>query len=337
MESVMIKMRRRDFLHTFIGSFAALKALFSLDEPRIFPGSQKKEKPENDILVKVLGTAQDGGLPQLGCYCKNCLRARKNPPFARLISSLALVNLRERKFWLLDATPDIRVQLDIVRDRLAQEKSGSENSPHGILLTHAHIGHYTGLMFFGYEAMAARKLPVYCSAGMKSFLDNNGPWSQLVHLENIAIRVVAFDKEFYLSPHLSITPFKVPHRDEYSDTLGFVISGNKKKILYIPDIQNWEAWSRSIVREVKKVNIALLDGTFYSPEELPGRDLSRIGHPFITSSLKTLRKVAREGKAEIYFTHLNHTNLALDPEGEARKKIEEEGFGLASEGMEFFI
>jgi pyrroloquinoline quinone biosynthesis protein B len=43
------------------------------------------------------------------------------------------------------------------------------------------------------------------------------------------------------------------------------------------------------------------------------------------------------GKAKIYFTHLNHTNLALDPEGEARKEVGEKGFGIASEGMEFFL
>ncbi|MFB0518788.1 MAG: MBL fold metallo-hydrolase [Acidobacteriota bacterium] len=330
-------MRRRDFLHTLMGSFAALNVQFSLDKPGIFPYSSKKETSETDILVKLLGTAQDGGLPHFGCYCKNCFRARENPQFARLISSLAVMDIGERKFWLVDATPDIRAQWDIIHQRLAQEKSGSQNSSYAILLTHAHIGHYTGLMFFGYEAMNARQVPVYCSARMRDFLANNGPWSQLVNLGNIAPRILSPDKELSLLPQLSITPLPVPHRDEYSDTLGFIISGRKKKLLYIPDIQNWEAWSRSIVSEVNKVNIALLDGTFFGPEELPGRDISQIGHPFIQSSLKTLSEVVRKGESEIYFTHLNHTNLALDPEGEARKKIEAQGLRLAEEGMEFFL
>jgi pyrroloquinoline quinone biosynthesis protein B len=116
-----------------------------------------------------------------------------------------------------------------------------------------------------------------------------------------------------------------------------MISGEKRKLLYVSDIQSWKAWSRSIVEETRKSDVALLDGTFYSSEELPGRDLSKIGHPFIKTSLKTLKNVAEEGKTKIYFTHLNHTNLALDPEGEARKEIEEKGFGIASEGMEFFL
>jgi len=250
---------------------------------------------------------------------------------------LAILDLKEEKFFLLDATPDIRVQSDIVCERLGLIKAGSKNSPDGVLLTHAHIGHYTGLMFFGYEAMSTYKLPVFCSARMKSFLSHNGPWSQLVDLENIFPHILSLDKKFSLTPRISITPFKVPHRDEYSDTLGFTISGKKRKLLYIPDIQNWEAWKRPVVEVVKKVSLALLDGTFYSSEELPGRDISQIGHPFIQNSLEILRSIVRKGGPKVYFTHLNHTNLALDPEGDARRKIEEEGFYLASDGMEFYL
>jgi len=330
------KMRRRDFLNAWIGSLAGLPVLAS--HPfQAFPKEQKRRIQETDVLVKVLGTAQDGGIPQLGCYCENCLRAREEPGFSRLISSLGLFDLEERNFFLLDATPDIRVQSYVAYERLGKEKSGSKNFPQAVLLTHAHIGHYTGLMFFGYESISTSELPVYCSERMGSFLTSNGPWSQLIHYKNISLHSISSDREFFLSPRLSLTPFRVPHRDEYSDTVGFVVSGRKKKLLYIPDIQGWQTWKKSIVEEVKKVDIALLDGTFYGPEELPGRDLSRIGHPFIKSSVKLLEKLAKRGKTKIYFTHLNHSNLALDPEGRARKEIEAEGFRLAEEGMEFYI
>jgi len=302
-------MKRRDFFNACLGG--------------------KKKKDETAVLVKVLGTAQDGGLPQIGCYCKNCLRAREDQRFSRLISSLAIIDLEEKKYFILDS--------DIAFNRLALQKQGRKNSPHGVLLTHAHIGHYTGLMFYGYESMSTHRLPVYCSSRMKSFLSSNGPWSQLVRLENISIHTLSFEKEFLLTPRISFIPFLVPHRNEYTDTLGFIISGEKRKLLYVPDIQSWEAWSRSIVEETQKSDVALLDGTFYSSEELPERDLSKIGHPFIKTSLKTLKNVAEEGKTKIYFTHLNHSNLALDPEGEARKEVEENGFGIASDGMEFFL
>ena len=330
-------MKRREFLNVCIGSIAGKNILFSSKKLSPSPEDLMAEGKEADVLVKVLGTAQDGGLPQIGCSCKNCLRAREDKRFSRLISSLAIIDLREKKCFLLDATPDIRIQSDAALKRLSLPRQEAKNSPHAVILTHAHIGHYTGLMFYGYEAMATHKLPVYCSSRIRSFLANNGPWSQLVRLENISIHTLSPDDEFFLTPRISLFPFLVPHRDEYSDTLGFTISGVKKKLLYIPDIQSWEAWSRSIVDEAKKAHIALLDGTFFSSEELPGRNLSKIGHPLIKKSLITLESVAKEGKTKIYFTHLNHTNLALEPEGKARKEIEERGFGIASDGMEFFL
>ncbi len=330
-------MKRRDFFNACLGGLAGMNILFFSGERRFSPKDSKKEKDETDVLIKVLGTAQDGGLPQIGCYCKNCLRAREDKRFSRLISSLAIIDLGEKKFFILDATPDIRDQSDIAFSRLALRKQGRKNSPSGVILTHAHIGHYTGLMFYGYESISTNKLPVYCSPSMENYLSDNGPWSQLVRLENISIHTLSLEKQFLLTPRISFTPFLVPHRNEYTDTLGFIISGEKRKLFYVPDIQSWEVWNRSIVEEIRKSDVALLDGTFYSSEELPGRDLSKIGHPFIKTSLKTLKNAGEEGKTKIFFTHLNHSNLALDPEGQARKEVEEKGFGIASEGMEFFL
>ncbi len=319
------------------GAFAGMEAILYSRKLRVLPENLKKTRQETDVLVLVLGTAQDGGFPHAGCYCANCLQARKDKQFARHISSLAILDLKEKKFFLLDATPDIRVQLDMAFKRLSSDKQPVRKFPHGVILTHAHIGHYTGLMFFGHEAQSANKLPVYCTSQMRGFLAKNGPWSQLVDFENISFHLLSPGKEFSLTSQISLFPFLVPHRDEYSDTLGFIISGTKKRLLYIPDIQSWEAWNRSIVEETKKVDFALLDGTFFSLEELPGRDISQLGHPLIKTSIKTLRNVAQEGKTKISFTHLNHTNLALNSEGEARRELKEEGFEIASDGTEFYL
>jgi pyrroloquinoline quinone biosynthesis protein B len=294
-----------------------------------------KSGTSNDVLVKVIGTAQDGGIPHMGCFCQNCQRAWKEPGFSRLISSLALFDLIESKTFLVDATPDIRAQTRIVRECVSSQKKKKRFWPDGILLTHAHIGHYTGLMFYGYEAQSADRLPVYCSERMNSFLAQNGPWSQLVDQKNIVIRSIRPENILTLTSRISILAFQVPHRDEYTDTLGFKIMGPSRSLLYISDIQNWKTWERSIVDEVQKVDIALLDGTFYSPEELPSRDVSSIGHPFISDSMVLLNKIAQDSKTQIYFTHLNHSNLALDPDGDARKTMKKNGFDLAEEGMEF--
>ena len=337
METKMKKMERREFLNTVFLGTAGSSFILSSGKRKTLPKSSDKLREETPVLAQVLGTAQDGGIPQIGCYCRNCLRAREDARLTRRISSIALIDFVEKKYFILDATPDIRHQADKALARLGIEKKGRKNTPDAFLLTHAHIGHYTGLMFFGYEAMSTLNLPVHCTSRMGRFLSDNGPWSQLVSLKNISLHTLYPGKETSLTPRLSLTPFLVPHRNEYSDTIGFRISGEKKKLLYIPDIQSWKAWNYSIVEEAEKVDIAILDGTFYSPEELPGRDLSKIGHPLIQTSLKTLKKVALNGKTQILFTHLNHSNLALDPAGDARKEIIEKGFKLASDGEEFSL
>jgi len=334
----MKKMRRRNFLGAFSGSLVSLKNLFNFEKrPNSFSQKTFRSMDDTNVIVKILGTSQDGGIPQLGCDCKNCLQARKDPKYSRLISSLAILDFKEKKFFIVDATPDIRVQSDKARDRLRQEISFEAEVPQGVLLTHAHIGHYTGLMFFGFESISTHKLPVYCSSRMRDFLIKNGPWNQLIERENIFPIILRPNEKLPLTPRISVVPFQVPHRDEYSDTLGFTISGSKKKLIYLPDIQNWEAWDRSIIEEVEKVDVALLDGTFYSPEELPGRDMSRIGHPFIKKSMEMLDQVPQKGKTIIYFTHLNHSNFVLDPEGEARKNVREKGFDIATDGLEISL
>ncbi len=216
-------MKRRDFLSSCFGTFAGMEAILNKGKLSVWPDNLKKAKQETDVLVLVLGTAQDGGFPHAGCYCESCVKARKDKQFARLITSLAILDLKEKKFFLLDATPDIRIQLDMAFKRLSADKQPARKSPHGVILTHAHIGHYTGLMFFGHEALSTYKLPVYCTSQMKGFLAKNGPWSQLVSLENISFRLLSPGKEFSLTSQISLFPLLVPHRDEYSDTLGFII------------------------------------------------------------------------------------------------------------------
>jgi len=331
-------MKRRDFMKAGLSTFAGTRALSMASGFRASPrSSYLTSSEEADVVVKVLGTAQDAGYPHVGCYCPNCQRARKDSSQARLKPSIAVLDMKEKRAFIVDASPDIGRQFDMVHERMGCDSAAEFNAPHGILLTHAHIGHYTGLIFYGYEGLSASRIPVYCTSKMARFLEENGPWSQLVRYENIALQIIRPEEETSLTPRISFIPLLVSHRDEYSDTVGFIIAGPKKKLLYIPDIQGWETWNRSIRKEVEQVDYAILDGTFYSPDELPGRDLSKIGHPFITASMDDLAAAARSGGTRIYFSHLNHTNLALDPDGPAQKEIKEKGFHLAADGMEIML
>jgi pyrroloquinoline quinone biosynthesis protein B len=323
-------MRRRDFLVLAVGApgIGAVSPLLA------GPG---KAKAASKVVVKVLGTAQDGGIPQLGCFCPNCARARRDPMERRQIASLAVADPERGQFFLIDATPDIRAQLESALALVRPGEPRFLDALGGVVLTHAHIGHYTGLMFFGYESVSAKKMPVYASPRMADFLAKNGPWSQLVRLENIEIRMLTAGESLALTERVRITPFPVPHRDEYTDTLGIRLAGPHKSLLYVPDFQGWDAWEGPLRAEVEKADFALLDGTFFVPEELPGRDVTAIGHPPIRESLRLLGGLPPARKAGVFFTHLNHTNLALDPAGAPRREIEAAGFHLASEGQEFLL
>jgi len=283
----------------------------------------------------VLGTAQDGGIPQIGCRCPNCERARRDPDRARLIASLALADLNERKLFLIDASPDIRIQVDRALGLFPPPAPALSDVLAGVLLTHAHIGHYTGLMFFGYESMAARRLPVFGSKRMVEFLAANGPWSQLVRMENISPRTFNPGEGIRLTAALKAVPFQVPHRDEYTDTFGFKIAGPERTLLYIPDIRSWEAWESPLDEALRSADAALLDGTFFGPGDLPGRDMTEIGHPLIIDTLRRIERLPAGTRAKVHFIHLNHTNPALDPGGAARRTIEQAGTRTAEEGWIF--
>ena len=194
---------------------------------------------------------------------------------------MAVVDPTEGKAWMFDATPDFPEQLRRLEHVLPSEPVELA----GIFLTHAHIGHYTGLMHLGREVMGASQMPVHAMPRMRSFLEANGPWSQLVGLENIALRNLSADSTLLLNGRIKVTPFLVPHREEFSETVGFKIEGPERSLIFIPDIDKWEKWERDILTEIKAVDYALLDGTFFQNGEIPGRDMSQIPHPFVEESM----------------------------------------------------
>lgn len=232
----------------------------------------------------------------------------------------------DRRF-LIDATPDLPSQLE----SLQPERPAGRPLVDGILLTHAHIGHYAGLMYLGREALGASGVPVYATPRMARFLRENGPWSQLVALRNVVIREMQPDREIALTDRLWVTPIRVPHRDELSDTVAFRVRGPSRSLLYIPDIDKWERWERRLLAEAGAVDWALLDGTFEDPAEVPGRSLADIPHPLIGETATLLGGGPR--RARVLFVHLNHTNRLLWDEAAVRA-LSEQGFAVARDGLE---
>ncbi|HEV2855697.1 MAG TPA: MBL fold metallo-hydrolase [Thermoanaerobaculia bacterium] len=287
--------------------------------------------------VVVLGIAQDGGMPQTGCDCSNCSLARRNPSFARHVASLAIDFPKTDHVYLVDATPDLPEQVEKIHAFRAHPEGKVDRAPvDGVLLTHAHMGHYLGLAHFGFESLNTKNIPVWVSPRMAEYLKNNGPWSQLVRLGNVALREFQPGQPFDLEEGVSVKPLQVPHRDEYTDTMAFLIRGPKKTLLYVPDTDSWKVWPKPLtdVLAEEKVDVALLDATFYSPDELPDRDITKVKHPLITQSMDLLEPWVKSGKLRVYFTHLNHSNPAFDPNGAARRAIEARGFRVLAEDEE---
>ena len=290
------------------------------------------ELDTNGVSLIVLGTMQDGGAPHIGCrkICCNLLFKLPNPNLK--VVSLGLIDYEYKQTWLIEATPDITTQLRKLKS-LANFKS--TELPNGIFLTHAHIGHYSGLMYLGKEALNSNGETVYAMPKMKNFIETNGPWQQLINQNNISIKTLQNETPQKLSPNLTLIPFLVPHRDEYSETVGYKIIGPSKSALFIPDINKWSIWNKDIIKEIASVDYAFIDATFYDSLEISSRPMSEIPHPFVAESINLFKNLTVKEKNKIYFIHFNHTNPLLNPKSKASQLVSKGGFHIAKFGDRF--
>lgn len=280
----------------------------------------------------VLGTAQDAGKPQIG-HSED--PAWQNAGLIRTASSLGLVDRQTASYTLFDASPDVKFQIYALENYSAVSNIKLE----GIFLTHGHMGHYLGLAQFGREAMGAKSVPVYAMPKMQSFLETNGPWDLLVKLNNIEIKPLTNQTPVPVNG-ATVTPFLVPHRGEYTETVGFKIQGAGKSAIYLPDIDNWEQWEEMGTRledVIADNDYLFIDGTFFSGDELPGRDMSKIPHPTITHTMERLKPLSSAERSKIFFTHLNHSNPAHDKHTNAYEDIEKAGYRVAQTGAKICL
>jgi pyrroloquinoline quinone biosynthesis protein B len=256
----------------------------------------------------VLGIAQDGGMPHMGCEREPCASARRGERRAEKVACLGITD--GERAYLFDATPDFPAQVHAMNARL----------PSGVFLTHAHIGHYTGLVHLGKEVAGARGVPVWATEKMRAFLSSNAPWRALVENGNVELR----DNTDVDLGGVRVRAIQVPHRNEYADTVGYLIEGPRARVLYVPDIDRWEPWDRDIRALVLSVDLAFLDATFASGEELPGRDIRLVPHPPVADTVERLAGLGER----VRLIHLNHTNpLLVDS-----KSLDAKGFRVAREG-----
>jgi len=285
----------------------------------------------NSPFIYVLGNVQDAGLPHIACDQKICVNAfiEKKEYY---VTSLALVDPKDNEYSIFDVTPNISEQLRIIENDLF----GEFTLPKNIFITHAHIGHYAGLMYFGREALGSQGIKVNVLPRMFDFISTNAPWSQLVDLMNITLSKINFGDNIEINPSLSIIPIQVPHRDEFSETSAFLIVGPNKTALFLPDIDKWTKWSINIIEILSNVDYAFIDATFYTNNEI-NRDINEIPHPLVIETMGLLSDLPDYQKDKVYFIHMNHTNQMLDTNSDTTKNVLEKGFNIARLGQKFHL
>jgi pyrroloquinoline quinone biosynthesis protein B len=271
------------------------------------------------VVAVVLGIAQDGGHPQAGCAKTCCAAAWDDPARGHRVASLGLVD--DGRAWLVDATPDLPSQLHAL----------APSALAGVLLTHAHMGHYTGLVHLGREAMGADHVPVYALPRMRTLLETQEPWALMARLGHVVPTPAQDGVPIALTPRLTATPRLVPHRDELSETVLYEVRGPSRTIAWLPDIDKWDRWSVPLEDLLARVDLAFVDGTFFADGEL-GRDMSQIPHPFVVETIERLRSAPAELRSKVRFVHLNHTNPALDPASAQAAAVRAAGMAIAVEG-----
>ncbi len=280
---------------------------------------------ESKVFAIVLGIMQDDGLPHIGCQCRRCMAANKRIDKADFVACLGIVDARQpaSKVWIIDATPDIKYQLNLLADYLGRQPVRPDRfrQPDGIFLTHAHMGHTAGLFQLGPEGMNVSQLTVYGTSAMVRMLQREQIWRPMV--ENLNLETIHPGETVTLAPELTITGYSVSHRDEVgAGTLAYVCGGPSRSILYLPDIDNWSSFAE-VKQVLTGVDSCLVDGTFFSSDELGDR--RDVPHP---TAIETIEYWSG-WSGQIWLTHINHTNPLLDQDGEARQIVNQAGIGVA--------
>ena len=270
-------------------------------------------------------------MPQVGCYAERCdrARARAQPRFA---ASIALIDADADRYYLVDATPDITRQLDLIDEPGFRRRAGERRPFDGIFLTHAHIGHYAGLAVLGREGLGIAPTPTHCTERMADYLRSNGPWELMVREGRLDLQPIEPSTWVRIDPGLEARALIVPHRPEYADTVGWMFRGPTQTLLYLPDIDSWERWDLAVEDVVASVDVALLDASFYSASEVPGRNIEDIPHPLMPHSMDRLQGRVDAGD-RVIFTHINNTNPAIFEDSPEATEVARRGFEIATEGQ----
>jgi pyrroloquinoline quinone biosynthesis protein B len=304
------------------------------------------------VIVRVLGSAAGGGVPQWNCGCANCEAARAGRTPRRTQSTLAVSpEASAGRYWFLfNCSSDVAGQIEsFVPLRPGEGRFTPINQ---ILLTDANLDHIGGLAVlrsaFG-AGISVRSTAVVREIGLAQrsfahFAAAPNRWIEMPLGTTIPVR--ADDRvDDWLEVRAIAVPGSTPGYDGRRAVRGAVVAyeiadrGSKNRLLFAPV---FGAINDTLAGAIASASVAFLDGTFFTDDEmdpkgmLPQRRARAMGHQPVGGGGGTLAQL-HGAQNRIVFTHLNNSNPMLDPQSEAHAAVRASGAEIAYDGMELTL
>ena len=298
------------------------------------------------MWVRVLGAAAGGGFPQWNCGCPQCRAVREGsrPCRSRTQSSVA-VSADYRRWYLLNASPDVRAQIESFPPLHPHEVRDSPLQ--AVLLTDAELDHTLGLLLL----REAGDLEVHATAVVHETLSRGTSLLQtLGAYTRVEWRQVSIGVEVPLADGLSYRAFPVPTNKrarfgtgegEEESVVGYRITDEYtgRTLVYVPGAQDLTASMRT---HLEGCACLLFDGTCWQDDELVRLDIAgktsrEMGHLPISGADGSLEQLASLPVERKIYVHINNTNPILLEDAPERRIVEEHGLEVAADGLELEI
>jgi len=299
------------------------------------------------VRIHILGSAAGGGFPQWNCNCANCSGFRTGSIRAKARTQCSLAISVDGSRWsLLNASPDLRTQIFSFPDLLP--KGGVRGSGiDSVLLSDAELDHIAGLL----SLREAQPIRLYCTSRVFNWVfESNAIFGALNRTEKFRSIAVEDRKAETMGYGLAFEAFfvsgKIPtyvksaDADSAGATIAYKIIDIRagSSVLCVPAIKEIDDRLIAVSRECDCI---LFDGSFWSENEMEARGTgtrtaSAMGHVPISGQAGSLARLSDLSVRKIY-THINNTNPILDETSAERLELEDMGWEVAEDGMDFTV